>query len=193
MLGSNKQLKTENHLKGLGRSSIDWRVDANSGTNAIQWYDNREVQFASTYIGHEQRNQVKHWSAEENEIIEIECPAMVEEYKSHTGGIDLCYILLALYRIRLRTCKYYMHMIYYCMGISITNGWLLYRRYCEQKHVSNKRPNQFVSISIERRKCSSSGQQEKRYPQVRAPFIIIHPQWSFSCQEALLCSISYSC
>ena len=79
MLGSNKQLKTENQLKRLGRSSIDWRVDTNSGTTAIQWYDNRVVQFASTYIGHEQRNQVKHWFAKENETIEIECPAMVEE------------------------------------------------------------------------------------------------------------------
>ena len=47
-------------------------------------------------------------------------------------------MLLALYRIRLRTCKYYMNMVFYCMGISITNGWLLYQRYCEQKHGSKK-------------------------------------------------------
>ena len=29
-------------------------------------------------------------------------------------------------------------MVYYCLGISITNGWLLYQRYCEQKHSSKK-------------------------------------------------------
>ena len=63
---------------------------------------------------------------------------MVEEYNAHIRGVDLCYMLLALYRIRLRTCKYYMHMAYYCMGISITNEWLLYQRYCEQKHGSKK-------------------------------------------------------
>ena len=68
-----------------------------------------------------------------------------------------------------------MHMVYYCMGISIANGWLLYRRYCEQNNASNKRPNRFVSISIEDCKCSSTGQQEKRYPQARPPFIIITP------------------
>ena len=136
--------------------------------------------------------KVKRWSAKENETIEIKCPAMVEEYRSHMGDVDLCYTLLALYRIRLRTCKYYMHIIYYCMGISITNGWLLYQRYCEQKHISTKRPNRCVSISIEHCKCSSTGQQGKK-TQARPPFIIIHPQWSFSCQEALLCSISYSC
>ena len=109
---------------------------------------------------------------------------MVEKYNAHIRGVDLCYMLLALYRIRLRTCKYYMHMVYYCMGISITNGWLLYQRYCELKHGSKKRPNGFVSISIERCKCSS-GQQGKGYPQARPPFIIIiiHPQWSFSRQE----------
>ena len=109
------------------------------------------------------RKKSKCWSAKENITIEIECPAMVEKYNAHIRGVDLCYMLLSLYRIRLRTCKYYMHMVYYCMGISITNGWLLYQRYFEQKHGSKKRPNGFVSISIERCKCSS-GQQGKGYP-----------------------------
>ena len=61
-----------------------------------------------------------------------------------------------------------MHMVYYCMGISITNGWLLYQRYFEQKHGSKKRPNGFVSISIERCKCSS-GQQGKDTPKRGCP------------------------
>ena len=33
---------------------------------------------------------------------------MVEKYNARIRGVDLCYMLLALYRIRLRTCKYYM-------------------------------------------------------------------------------------
>ena len=82
MLGSNKLLKTENQLKGLGRSSIDWRVDANSGTIAIRWYDNIVVQLASTYIGHEQGNKVKRWSAKENGTIEIEWLRSID----HTWG-----------------------------------------------------------------------------------------------------------
>ena len=169
MLGANKQLKTEKQLKDLGRGSMDWRVDANSGITAIRWYDNGVVQLASTYIGHEQGNKVKRWSAKENKRIEIECPAMVEEYNTPMGGVDLCDMLLALYRIRLRTCKYYMHMVYYCMGISITNGWLLYRRYCEQKHVSKKDQMDLCRLQSNIANALLLGNKEKHTPKRGRP------------------------
>ena len=96
MLGANKQRKGEKQLKGLGRGSMDWRVDANSGITAIWWYDNRVMQLASTYCGHKQRNKVKRWSAKKNKAMKIECPAMLEEYDAHMRGVDLCNKLLAL-------------------------------------------------------------------------------------------------
>ena len=139
MLGANKQLKSEKQLKQLGRGSMDWRVDANSGITVIRWYDNGVVQLASTFIGEEQGNTVDRWSTKENKKIEIECPAMVEEYNAHMGGVDLCDMLLAMYRVRLRSCKYYVHIVYYCIGVSITNGWLMYRRYCDQKSIPKKK------------------------------------------------------
>ena len=95
-VGANKQLKPEKQLKDLGRSLMDWHVDANNGITANQWYDNGVVQLASTYIGHEQGNKVKRWTAKENKRIEIECLAMVEQYNVHMGGVDLCDMLLAL-------------------------------------------------------------------------------------------------
>ena len=117
--------ENKTQLKDLGGGAIDSREDANSRITAILRYDNGVVQLASTYIGHELKNNVKRWSAKENKRIEIECPTMVEKYNAHMGEVDLCDMLLAPCRIRLRTCKYFMHVVYYCMGISITNRWLL--------------------------------------------------------------------
>ena len=111
MLGANKDLKNEKQLKELGRGSMDWRADANSGITAIRWYDNGIVQLVSTHIGNQQGKKVGRWSAKESKRIEIDCPAMVEEYNAHMGGVDLCDMLLALYRVRLRSCKYYMHIV----------------------------------------------------------------------------------
>ena len=88
---------------------------------------------------------------------------MVEKYNAHIRGVDLCYMLLALYRIRLRTCKYYMHMVYYCMGISITNGWLLYQRYFEQKHGSKKRPK-WICVNFNRTLQMLFWETRKRIP-----------------------------
>ena len=54
------------------------------------------------------------------------------------GGVDLCDMLMALYRIKLRSTKYYMHIVYYCINLSVSNGWLLYRRHCVQNCVPVK-------------------------------------------------------
>ena len=36
-----------------------------------------------------------------------------------------------------------MHIVYYCLGISVVNGWLLYRRHSEQKHIDK---NNVISL-----------------------------------------------
>ena len=120
-MGANKELKTEKELKKLGREAMNWRVDANSGITVIRWYDNGVVQLASSYVGNQNgNNKGSRWLANENKKIEIECPAMVQEYNAHMGGVDLCDVLLALYRMRVRSTKFYVHNVYYCMGVAIT-------------------------------------------------------------------------
>ena len=54
------------------------------------------------------------------------------------GGVDLNDMRLALYRIKLGTKKWYMHVVYYALGVCIVNGWLLYRRHCHQNEATTK-------------------------------------------------------
>lgn len=60
------------------------------------------------------------------------------------GGVDLCDMLLEVHRVRQRTLKYYIHISFYCIGISITNSWLLYRRRMQQQNISKK--DQFILL-----------------------------------------------
>ena len=69
------------------------------------------------------------------------------------GGVDLCDMLLSLYRIRQRTNKVYFHILYYCLGINVVNGWLLYRRHMNQKKVPVK--NQMTLIRFQSRIANS--------------------------------------
>ena len=101
---------------------MDWIVEANSGIIVIKWLDNGTVQLTSNYIGKELGPPAKRWSKKEKKKIEIMRPLAVHEYNIHMGGVDLCDMLLALYRICRRSIKYYMHIIFYCVGISIVNG-----------------------------------------------------------------------
>ena len=92
----------------------------------------------SSHIGHDLGKPVQRWSAAKKDYNEIPCPAMEMEYNIHMGGVNLCDMLLFLHRVRLRTCKYYMHIVYYCIGISVTDAWILYRRHCNQNCLPEK-------------------------------------------------------
>ena len=63
---------------------------------------------------------------------------MVIKYNSNMGGVDLCDMLMSMYRIRHRSTKYYMHIVFYCIGVAVVNGWFLYRRHLTQKNVPRK-------------------------------------------------------
>ena len=53
---------------------------------------------------------------------------IVKQYNKFMGGVDLCNMLLSLYRIKLRSRKWYMPIFHYLIKTSLTNGWLLFRR-----------------------------------------------------------------
>ena len=74
----------------------------------------------------------------DKEFVHIDRPKIVEIYNAHMGGVDLCDMLLSLYRIRQRTNKVYFHVVFYCFGISVVNGWLLYRRHMNQNRIPVK-------------------------------------------------------
>ena len=130
---------SEKDLKKKGRGFFDYVVEANSGVTSLRWFDNGLVQLVSNYVGNDLASQARRWSKKKGRFIHIERPSMVVEYNSHMGGVDLCDMLLSLYRIRHRSTKYYMHIVFYCIGVAVVNGWLLYRRHMDQKNVPAKK------------------------------------------------------
>ena len=160
-MGANKELKTDKELKKLRRGAMDWRVDANSGITVIRWYNNGLVQLASSYLGNQNGNNVIRWSANENKKIEIERPAIVQECNAHIHGVDLRDMLLALYRVRVRSTKFYMRIVYYCMGVAITNGWLIYRKFVDQNKILKKKQMNLCTFQSRIAKALLLGKKEK--------------------------------
>ena len=146
--GAGRLLQDKKSLeKKGGRGSSDWCVDANSNITIVRWLDNGVVQLISNHIGIADGTPARRWSMKEKMFIDIPRPLIVEEYNMHMGGVDLCDMLMALYRIELRSTKYYMHIVYYCISLSVVNGWLLYRRHCLQNGVCVK--NQFTLLQFQ--------------------------------------------
>ena len=139
----------EKDLKKTGRGSSDYVVDANSGICIVRWYDNNVVQLISNYVGPDLGAAARRWSKKDHEFVHIDRPAIVENYNAHMGGVDLCDMLLDVYRVRQRTIKYYLHIFYYSVGISIVNSWLLYRRHMGQRNVPVNNQLRLVQFQTE--------------------------------------------
>ncbi|KAL9978072.1 hypothetical protein ACROYT_G015553 [Oculina patagonica] len=97
--GADKHLLAEKELKKNGCGSFDYVVEANSGVTFIRWFDNGLVQLLSNYIGNNLDTQARRWSKKEGQFINIDRPAMVVEYSSNMGGVDLCDMLMSMYQI----------------------------------------------------------------------------------------------
>ena len=136
--GSQNHLLSENDLKKRGRESHDYAVEANSGIIVVRWYDDSCIQLISNYLTNETGGNARRWNKKNTSFKEVERPMTVQVHNANMGGVNPCDMLLSLYRIRQRTNKFYFHIVYYLLGISVTNGWLLYRRHQNQKSISEK-------------------------------------------------------
>ena len=139
MKGAEKKMDGEKDLKKKGRGSMDWRYDSLSGLTVVTWYDNGYVQLASNCVGSEQGPTVRRFSAKEKQHVDIPCPSVVHQYNKHMGGVDLSDMLMSLYRVRLRTMKWYHHIFFYLVNLSVIKSWLLYRRDLDNLHAGASR------------------------------------------------------
>ena len=133
-------MKTEVELSREGRGSMDHRVAEVDGVQicATRWYDNNVVNCLSTLHACQPIDLVQRWSAKEKKHVQVTRPDVVRAYNQYMGGVDLIDMLLSLYRINVKSNKYYMKIIFHLIDLSVVNAWLLYRRHCSQINIPKK-------------------------------------------------------
>ena len=123
-------LKLESDMKKTGRGAIDEKtaVVDDVEISAVRWYDNKAVTLLSTYAGSEPVTEVTRWNAKIKCHERIQCPNIVTVYNKHMGGVDLLDSLIGLYRIRIRSKKWYHRLFFHLLDMTVINAWLLYKR-----------------------------------------------------------------
>ena len=82
--------------------------------------------------------EVKRFDKKGNKIVQISRPDIVGRYNASMGGVDLADQLLSLYRINIRSKKYYYNkIIFHMFDMAVVNAWLLYRR--DASHMNLRR------------------------------------------------------
>ena len=107
--------------ESYGHGSFDYVVEANSGITVLWSFDNDLVQMVSNYIGNDLSSKAGHWSKQEGSFINIERPTMVIKYNSHMDGVHLYNMLISLFQIWHQSTKYFMYIIFYCIGVAVVN------------------------------------------------------------------------
>lgn len=128
------KMPTEKEMKKLGRGSMVEKVANIDGVelSLVTWFDNKVVNILSTYVGCHPISTKRRYSKKDKKHIEITCPRAIDVYNYYMGGVDLLDSLLGLYRIQLRTKKWYKKIFFHMIDMCVVNAWILWRRKSEQ-------------------------------------------------------------
>lgn len=132
-------LQANKDLEKLGRGALDYRTDSNSGLVVAKWLDNKVVLVASNYIGIEPMGTISRWDKSENKHKDIQCPSIVLSYNKSMGGVDLVDMLISLYRIKVKTKRWYIKVLWHLIDICKVNAWNLYRRHFAQLNLPKQK------------------------------------------------------
>ena len=94
----------------------------------VKWCDNKIVNIISTFAKSRPLTTVSPFDYKQRKKIDVECPNIIKLYNKSMGGVDLADCLIELYRINIRSKKYYFRLIFHMIDMVIVNSWLLYKR-----------------------------------------------------------------
>ncbi|KRX30423.1 PiggyBac transposable element-derived protein 3, partial [Trichinella murrelli] len=84
-----------------GRGAFHVCTTAENNLCIVRWHDSAVVDLSSTYVC------TQPVCKKEKTLVDVSCPAIVNEYNKYMGGVDLARMLRALYRIDHRSRKWY--------------------------------------------------------------------------------------
>ncbi|CAK1603653.1 unnamed protein product [Parnassius mnemosyne] len=115
-------------LKKKGRGSYVMISDNKNKLSIVKWVDNDCVNLASSYCGEEPVTSILRYNKDVREKRPVSCPHIIKEYNKKMGGVDKADMLISLYRIALKSKKWYMNIFSHLIDISLNNAWLVYKR-----------------------------------------------------------------
>lgn len=132
----NSNMPTPKVLKKQGRGTIVEKIATIDGVklSLVSWFDNKQVNMLSAYVGSKPVTTKRRFFRKEKIHKEIPSPQVVDVYNRHMGGVDLLDSILGLYRIQLRSKKWYKKIFYHMIDMCAVNAWLLWRR-CHEEYL----------------------------------------------------------
>ena len=120
-------IKSTDNMKKEARGTFDHKYDCKDGILIARWNDNSVVTVTSNCCGIQPIAQASGWSTAEGRRVTINQPDLIQKYNKSMGGVDRLDQNVAIYRINIRTKKWWWPFFAYFLDVCIQNAWLLYR------------------------------------------------------------------
>ena len=127
-LPKNKTAEKDFIAKGQGSHNENKTTNLANEVTHVQWFDNKIVNLVSTFAKAKPLQTVQRFSRKERRVVDVPRPSIVGLYNQGMGGVDLADGMISLYRIFLRSRKYYQRLIFHLVDLALLNSWNCYRR-----------------------------------------------------------------
>lgn len=88
-----------------------------------KWFDNKPVLMASSLHGKEPMQKCKRYSKKDKSYLEVNRPAVVQEYNRCMGGVDLCDQMMAYHSLTAKSRRWPVRVISHFLDLAINNLW----------------------------------------------------------------------
>ena len=120
---------------------------------ATKWFDNRGVVLLSTFAAVEPTKVIERFDRKQKRMVNVECPNVVQVYNQHMGGVDLLDALLVLYRIPVRSKKWYHRLLFHFIDLLLVQAWLMYRRDADAQGLPRKQQLPLLRFKLDVAEC----------------------------------------
>ena len=103
----------------------------------------------STYASAHPISEVKRWDRKKKEFIKISCPSVMLQYNKSMGGVNLLDSLIASYRSKIKSKKWYHRLVHHFIDMTVVQSWLLYRRDSNGMSVDKKNQQSLLQFKTE--------------------------------------------
>lgn len=125
-------VSTDKVMKKKGRGAYEVVCDNDKKLAVTKWVDNQCIHIASSFCAENPVTTIERYDKREKKRVSVPCPNVIKVYNTHMGGVDIADMLTALYRIHMKTRRWYMSIFAQLLDITLNNNWLLHRRDCLQ-------------------------------------------------------------
>lgn len=135
-------------MKKMERGSIVYAFDQNNEILLTKWKDNKFVSVISNTDSVEPVVPTRRFSRAAKKYVTFPQPHVINTYNANMGGVDLADQFVSTYRSSIRGKKWYWTIFMQFFDVSVSNAWLLYRKFHPEERIQLLAVKRSITTSL---------------------------------------------